>query len=160
VLRARLYPEDYGWDIRERWQDNASEVLIEDGRRPFLKSLEGSRLFISDHLGTTFYEAMAANHPTILFFDPDANPLRTEVCLSMDTLRLCGIVHETPESAAQAAMAAYPDVEKWWNDPDRQAAREDFCTRFARTVDSPIDEWLEELLQFVRDPKVKRDAVT
>lgn len=144
VLRARLYPEDYGWDIRARWHDHAPEVPVEDGARPFLESLEDCRLCVSDHLGTTFYEAIAANRPTILFFDIEVNPLRAEVLPWIDALRGSGILHDTPEAAAQAVGAAYPDVEAWWNDPKRQAARKGFCAQFARTTSDPVGDWLNE----------------
>lgn len=145
VLRARLYPEDYGWDIRERWHDHSPEVPIEDIARPFLDSMEDCRLYVCDHLGTTFYEAMAANRPSVLFFDAEVNPLRAEALPWFGALRSSGILHDTPESAAQAVAAAYPDVEAWWNDPKRQAARRKICERLARTTSDPVRDWLDEL---------------
>lgn len=145
ALRARLSAGDWGWDIRERWRSHSPDLPIEPTSRPFVDSLGDCRVFIADHLGTTFVEAMAADRPALLFFDAQSNPLRPEARLVFDRLRAVGIAHDTPESAAQALEAAYSDVEAWWNDPGRQEARRGFCKQFARTSEDPIGDWAAEL---------------
>ena len=103
-----------------------------------------SYIYICDHLGTTFYEALVANRPTVIFFNPKYNPLKKEVNSVFDGFRRVGILHDTPESAAQALTHAYTDVETWWNEPRRQIARQEFCNKFARVSPNALNEWLEE----------------
>ena len=144
ALRVRLYPEDFGWDIRNRWCDHSPGVVFDDVSRKFIESLEDSRLFVCDHMGTTLYEALAADKPTVCFFDPQKNPLKSQARTVFASLRAAGIVQDTPEGAAETVAQAYPDVEAWWNEPRRQAARQEFCDKFARLSSNPLKEWLNE----------------
>ena len=145
-LIVRLYPEDYGWDMRARWQADAPDVTFEDSNRPFLDSLESCRLYVCDHLGTTFYQAMAANRPTMLFFDPELNPLLPDAQPAFDNLRAAGIVFDTPEAAAAAIALRYDDVETWWNAGPIQAARLAFCEKYAKASDGVLQEYADEFL--------------
>lgn len=43
-----------------------------------------------------------------------------------------GIFHETPESAAARVAEVWNDVPEWWHRAEVQAARKEFCDRFAR----------------------------
>jgi len=144
ILRVRLHPWDCGWDYRDRWHDCVPEITFDDLSRPFLESLKNCRLYLSDHLGTTFYEALYANRPTIIFFNLQSNPLNNEANSVFNSLRRAGILHDTPESAAYAVTQAYTDVETWWNDPCRQMARQDFCKKYVRVSSNALSEWLEE----------------
>lgn len=145
-MRVRLYSEDYGWDIAKRWNDLFPEVAVEDPVKvSFWKSLYSCRLYVSDHLSTTFVEALAANKPSVLFWNPDENELREEAQPYYDQLNEAGILYFEPESAARAVQAVYEDVESWWNEPFRQEARQGFCHRFARTSSINIKEWASEL---------------
>jgi len=78
-------------------------------------SLENCRLYVCDHLSTTFAEALAANKPTVLFCNPETNRLRLDAQPYFDLLRNSGILFDTPETAASAVAAVYGDVEAWWN---------------------------------------------
>ncbi len=144
ALVVRLYPEEYGWDIRARWEAIAPTTAFDDTTRPFLDSLKSCRLYVSDHLGTTFYQSMAANRPTILFFNPDFNPLLPEAQKAFDNLRHAGIVFDTPEDAVAAISLCYKDVEGWWNASGIQAARIAFCAGYARTSSTAIDDFARE----------------
>ena len=154
-IRIRLYSEDYGWDMEERLVDRNPDIAFERGDVAFLDSLENARLYVCDHLSTTFAEALSANKPTILFWDPADNLLRPEAEPYYNELRLAGILYDTPEDAAAAVGEAYYDIERWWNDPDRQAIRLKFCDRFARTSPNAIDEWAAEFNQLASEATLK-----
>ncbi len=150
-MRARLHKADYGWSIAERWKALWTETHIESWERPFMESLEACRLYVCDHLSTTFIEALSADKPAILFWDPCANELRPEARPYYERLFKAGILHYSPEAAASAIDAAYDDVEKWWNAPVRQEARKIFCERFALTSKNAVNEWAEEFNRIAGD---------
>lgn len=148
-LRVRPHNEEYGWDNRQRWEEAFPDLPIEGRQVPFLKSLENCRLYVCDHLSTTFVEALAANKPTILFWDPFANELREEAKPYYDALHSVGILYYSPQDAAKAVNVVYDDIESWWNEPSRQDARQFFCNRFAKTSADPVKEWVNEFKRTV-----------
>jgi putative transferase (TIGR04331 family) len=145
ATRLRPHREDNGWDLANRLRDQVPELRIESWNIPFQDSVRGCRLYVCDHLSTTFLEALASNTPTLLFWDSRANVIRPEAREYYDLLRAHGILFDTPEAAAEAVNAIYSDVEAWWNEPARQRAVARFCHRFARTVPDALALWSEEL---------------
>lgn len=149
-VRIRLHREDMGWDMRERWQKNFPDVTIEGWDIPFMERLKKSRLYVCDHLSTTFLEALAADVPTILFWSSDHNELRREAIHLYDQLREAGILYDTPELAAKAVTEAYQNVENWWNNQKRMAACSNFCDYYARTSPAIGGLWATEFGDIMR----------
>lgn len=144
VVRLRPHREDGGWDVVQRLKECIPDLNIETWAVPFRESMDNCRLYVCDHFSTTFAEALAANKPTILFWNPEINELRPEAQPYYDLLRKHGILFDTPESAGDAVNQVYDNVETWWNDPGRQKAVETFCERFARNSPDAIDLWATE----------------
>lgn len=149
-LRVRLHREDLGWDMAERWKALSANVAIESWDILFNDSLGSCRLYVCDHLATTFTEALSANKPTILFWDPALTELRPQAQPYYDRLYDAGILFYSPEEAAAAIAACYDDVETWWNEPVRQAARQSFCAQFALTSDDAVKRWIDEFKLMVK----------
>lgn len=143
--RVRLFINDYGWDCRERWHDFDPRVILEDWKTSFADSMKNCRLHVSDHLSSTFVDALSVGKPTILFWDPEVFKVRPQAQLYMDDLYRAGIFYHTPQAAAAAAIRIYNDVESWWNQPQRQNTVEKFCYRFARTSPTALNEWSQEI---------------
>ena len=141
-LRVRLHYADYGWSIAQRWREHAPECIHESWQTPFLQSLSQCRLYVCDHLSTTFIETLVANKPTILFWDAAANGLREAARPYYEQLREAGILYDTPEAAAHAVSQVYHDVPGWWYGEKPQKARTAFIKRFGRTSAKANDEWV------------------
>ncbi len=152
ALRLRPHREDGGWEIAHRIKECIPGVTIETWDVPFQESLANCRLYVCDHLSTTFAEALAADKPTILFWNPQANKLRPAAQPYYDLLRKSGILFDTPESAAVAVGQIYDDVETWWNDPERQNSVEAFCERFARNSPNAVELWVAEFKRIAAMP--------
>lgn len=146
-VRVRLFIDDHGWDLAERWRDRFPEIATEGREIPFLKSMADCRIFICDHLSTVHAESLSANKPTILYWNPQIIKLKPEAAPYYDELRDFEILHDTPEAAAATLCRVYEDVEGWWNETARQAALKKYCDRFARTSPSAVDEWKNELMR-------------
>jgi putative transferase (TIGR04331 family) len=146
-LYMRAYHNDYGWGYLNRLKEVCPEVVVEDPNIPFEKRIKDCRIYVCDHLSTTYAEALAVNKPTILFWDPKIFQLRPEAKPYFDALRSAGILYETPEGAAEAINSIYYDIEKWWNNDERQKTIKEFCQNYARTSSNAITEWVKELSQ-------------
>lgn len=150
-VRVRPPHADFGWDITQRLKESFPSAPIETWEVPFQESLANCRLYVCDDFSTTFAEALAANRPTILFWDPQANELRHEAQPYYDLLRKIGILFDTPEDAGAAVNRVYDDVETWWNEPERQAAIKTFCEQFARNFPNGIDLWVDEFKRIANE---------
>jgi putative transferase (TIGR04331 family) len=151
LLLLRYYPKDYGWGEAEKMrelklgiQDYYSEQTMED-------QLNQSRLFVGTYNATTYLETFVADFPTILFWNPDHWELRPSAQPYFDELRRVGILHDTPESAAQKVNEIYDDPAKWWKTPKVQAAKNRFCEQYAKTSPNWIKEWKAKLVEITRD---------
>lgn len=154
-VRFRPHYENYGWGTVERLKDAVPSVQVESWDVPFQEGLGNYRLYVCDHLSTTFAEALAVNKPTVLFWNPDANKLRAEAQPYFDLLRDAGIFFDTPEAAAAAVADVYDDVEAWWSNPERQETIQLFCERFARTSPDAITLWSNELKRVSELPSLQ-----
>lgn len=152
-IRLRPHREDGGWALAQRMDECLPGVAIETWDVPFQESLGNCRLYVCDHLSTTFAESLAANKPTLLFWDPEVNRLRPEAQPYYDLLRKSGILFDTPEAAGAAVNRIYDDVEGWWNDPERQNTVEIFCERFARNSPDAAGQWAAEFKRIAAMPK-------
>lgn len=155
ALRLRPHREDGGWEVARRISGYIPGVTIETWDVPFQESLADCRLYVCDHLSTTFAEALAANKPTLLFWNQEANTLRPAARPYYDLLRKSGILFDTPESAGTAVNQLYDDVEMWWNDPKRRNTVEIFCERFARNSPDAVELWVAEFKRIAAMPGPK-----
>jgi putative transferase (TIGR04331 family) len=144
-VRLRPHREDNGWDVTKRLRHEFPTLQIESWDVSFQDSLDNCELYVCDHLSTTFIEALAANTPTVLFWDFRANELRPEASAYYDLLLKNGILFDRPENAASAVNVILADVDGWWNEPERQKAVTTFCKRFASVSANAIDSWQSEL---------------
>ncbi|MFA5151880.1 MAG: LIC12162 family protein [Clostridia bacterium] len=150
-LLLRLYPLDYGWNEASRWRDVYPEIKLYQGRKSIYQQLNESRLFIGTYNATTYLETFAADYPTILFWNPDQWELRPSAKPFFEKLRAQGILHDTPESAAEKVNEIYKDPQTWWNRTEIRKAVSDFKYHFLRTSDNWLEEWKHEFQDIVKE---------
>jgi putative transferase (TIGR04331 family) len=149
-IHVRPHRDDYGWGSTERWQDRFPDTIIEKWDVPFWESLGNCRIVVCDYISTTFIEALAADKPTVLFWDPEVEVVREEAKPYYDALRTVGILHDTPERAATTINSVFEDVASWWNEPRRREGLRYFCQRFALAHVHPIRDWIAEFQRVLR----------
>jgi putative transferase (TIGR04331 family) len=145
LLRLRLYQHDYGWDLKARFQAADLGDLVDRRQLSFPAALKESRLCVSTYNATTYLETLAANFPTLLFWNPRFWELRPEARPFLDELHRVGILHDTPKSAAGMLTDIVRAPLDWWRQSDVQAAREAFCYQFARATPHWLAHWRTEL---------------
>ena len=137
-ITVRLYPEDFECGQKDRWLDRFPLINIDQGQ-PIHSLLRKSRLFIGTYNATSYLEAMSLNFPTIIFWNPKHWELRNSAIPFFTSLRLAGIFHNTPESAALKMSEIWNNVEGWWFSKEVQSAREEFCNYYAQIPKKPLN---------------------
>jgi putative transferase (TIGR04331 family) len=151
LLLLRLYPRERGWKENKRWTDIDPSLKVYQGEKPIGTQMNQSRLAVVTYIGTTYLETLAANYPTILFWNPNHNEIRSSAKPYFDNLRRVGILHESPESAAEKVNEIYLDPLLWWISPEVQEAKNLFCEQFAKTNRAWLSQWKRELLRLMQE---------
>jgi len=150
LLEFRL-EKNRGWEEKLRWGDSAVSPKIYQGSKSFCDHLLISRLCICFYNGTPFQETFVANYPTLLCWDPEYTDLNESAQPYFDLLQEVGILHNTPAALVLKLNKIYNDPMSWWMTDEVQEARSKFCDQFARTSDTWLDQWKEELSELARE---------
>ena len=122
--------------------------------KKFDYELRSSKLVVIDYLSTTVCETFTRNIPTILFWNTNHFAITTEVSHYFDILRSAGILFDNPESAAEQVNKIWVDVQGWWQQPEVQKAKDEYCCQFARTNKA----WRKEWMGFMKELRYKRST--
>jgi putative transferase (TIGR04331 family) len=143
----RPNPIDWGWRYKERWIDFTEGKIRFDPNIKFYKSLVSCKVYVSDHISTTWMEALSCEVPVVLFFDLDEYFVLDEVRRIFKELQEVGVFHATAESAACFLNEKYETIEQWWGMPETKAAV-DKVRNYFYTTDSGnfTKEWTRELV--------------
>ena len=101
----------------------------------------GCRLLVLDHYGTTLHTALAANVPTLAFWNRDEWGMDAESERALDALQQAGILHATPGEAARQAVAVWDNPAAWWQSAPVRQARALWLKRYALVGDGPDRPW-------------------
>ncbi len=145
LLEVRLYHSDYGWKDGERLRDQFPDLNLSQSGLSLAKHMAQSRLFIGTHNTTTHLEGLSRNFPTVLYWNPEHWELRSAAQPFFDSLREVGILHDSPEEAAEHINAIYSKPLTWWSQEKVQAVREKFCRQFARNDREWCRIWKREI---------------
>jgi putative transferase (TIGR04331 family) len=124
----------------ERWHDVDPSLVIDKGSTDIKKLIAQSRLVVHGYDSTGILEALALNIPCIAFWRDGFDHLNDFAKPYYQILVEAGIVHLSPESAAQHVDKVWSDVEEWWWQKDVQDARSKFTSFFAKPSKNPVKE--------------------
>ena len=139
-LSYRPYPRDIGC-INEELLVKTVFPAIEICKTTLHEKLLECRLLVLDHPGTTLSIAMAANVPTICYWDREIFPFCRYAEPFVSALRNAGILFDNENDAAKKVNEVWDDVNSWWAREEIQAARQKYCRNYARTSRSWFLEW-------------------
>ncbi|MES9905362.1 MAG: LIC12162 family protein [Sedimenticola sp.] len=142
----RPYPVDYGWHYKERWSDKFSNKIRFDSSKYCSESLVTCRVYVTDHISTTWLQALFMGVPVVLYFDCDRYGMSSEARKLFEKLRSVGVLYDTPESAAMFLNDAYVDVFTWWDSPKTQNVVREFKDRFFNASSDFCSAWTDEML--------------
>jgi putative transferase (TIGR04331 family) len=145
----RPYFYDYGWFEEEKNLLEEYNIRIEySGTLQAL--LQKVKLYICDHLSTSFMEALIANTPSVFFWNYELCREREDAKPAFDLLRKAGILFHDPIDAANKVNSVWEDVQGWWMEPKRQEARLKFMEIFCLADSQWQERWIEAFEEFTR----------
>ena len=113
---------------------------------PLTPQMLTCRLLVIDHHGTTMLEALAANVPTVLFWNRDVWPLTPESEALLEKLAKAGIWFGAAEDAAVKVREIWDDPVAWWHGDAVQEARRAYCARQAMPAEGDVTScWIKKL---------------
>lgn len=150
LLLVRLYTHNYQLSQKDRWINKFPEIDCPRANESIINQLNESSLCIGTYNGTTYLQTFAANFPTVLFWNLEHWKIRASAQPYFDRLRKVGVLHDTPEEAADKVNEISEDPISWWKQPAIQEAKDQFCFQFARTSDKWLEKWRCELQNQMR----------
>jgi len=142
----RPYMQDYGWRYKERWSAKFNGTVIFDTNINLYHSLERARIFVSDHLSTTWLEALYSDLPIIMYIEINRLALLPDLEKLLVELIGVGVIHESPESAAIFVSDVYDNVNEWWNKEETIKAVQKLKRYFISESKNFVSDWSKELL--------------
>ena len=132
-VHLRSYPKDRGGFALERLGE-AGWVNSVIPSRPLKKDLRNYRLVIVTYNSTILLETLAANHPTVAFWDFERWPLNDTATPYFEMLKEAGILFSSPLSAASHVEKIWSNINAWWLSPHVQNLRLEFVSQFAKQL--------------------------
>ena len=154
LLLLRYFMHDFGWGEREMIRDARLGIQEYTGRKSLNAQIARSRLFIGTYDSTTYLEALTANVPTILFWNKCHWEIRNSAVAFYQQLFEAGILHESPESAAEKVNEIYQHPWEWWTHPRVQKAKQNFCKRFANKTSDWLNIWKGRLQEMALNSEI------
>ena len=109
-------------------------------------SLLDCKLLVLDHPGSTFSYAMAANVPTICYWDSKFFTLCAHAESSSQVLRKAGILFNNEHDAANKVNEVWEDIDSWWSQKEIQQARQEWSNNNIITNKFWLYEWIKALV--------------
>lgn len=145
-LNFRLYSDKPYWPIDEKLKKDFPKLNFDKKKKSFIETLSSCKLYVCDHLSTTYIQSLEINKPTILFWDPKKTVVNNQAKPFFDMLRKVNILHDTPENAAKWIKEVYDTLDDWWLSDRCQSAVNTFCEQFAKRSSTPIKDWSSALI--------------
>ena len=129
-LKIRLYPKDFGWNIKDLIKKNIGDVNFCNNNISLHGYYKNSKLIVHTYNSTTMLETMNSNIPSIILLNKDFWELSNEAKKIFSILRLNNIFFNNPIEAAMHINKIWNEVDNWWFNDKTQKARNSFVKNF------------------------------
>lgn len=133
---------------KKTWEAEHPSILFDNRSIDFRTSLRNSKLFIVDHLSTTWLESMIIDVPTVIFINKKDYDLTEEFDHILELLHSVSILHYSYDSAAQLVASINNNVSSWWKEEHRSNIVKEVLDKIAKSSDNPVTDWSKELKKF------------
>ena len=145
-IESRNLEDDYSDHI------NINQFLYSDNE-PLVKSIEKSELVIVTYDPTVFLEALILNQPTCLFLRKNFWEMSKDAQPFFDCFVSCGILHYDEKSLANHISKYKNNYKIWWYSKEVQEAKNSFIKKFGLNSDNWIEDWYNEISNFLEKKK-------
>ena len=108
-----------------------------------------AKIVISDTNQTTYLQSIALDIPTIIFWDPLSTEINIDAKNLIDKLNYVGILHYSPESAADFLNKNYENIYKWWMSAEVRDARASFISKYAKFSNNWENDWIQFIKKYL-----------
>ena len=144
IFHIRAYKDDLT-GANEIWSKEFPNAIFEDLKNDYLSSLSGTSLYVSDHMSTTWLEALVNNVPIIVYFPLNIHDMAPEMREILDMLNKVSVVHYDTKSAADTINTVYVNVDAWWNEKNRAKTILNVRNTLILSSSKLIKDWAAEL---------------
>ena len=139
----RLYFEKYGWNEDNLLKKNFPNLNITNskGNISLESQLNKSRLCVVNYHSTLLMQCIAADYPIVCYWDFNQWNLRESVMSLYVELQNVGILHSSPQSAANFIKQYHCNIDSWWNDNETINAKKAYAYKFCRFDENPEKKW-------------------
>ena len=131
------------------WPVYFPDVTIDNGKESIYPLYSKSRLIVCTYAATTYNQTIAANAPTVIFWNPKDNQLHETTNLIFEELKRVGIFHDTPESAAAHVNAIWGDVDAWWASAEVQEVVQQYTELYCNLKVDSVDRIETEIRDLI-----------
>jgi putative transferase (TIGR04331 family) len=139
-LTVRLFPQDFGWDIKQRWDDLAPHITQDLGRLDIDSLMKKAKIYVATYNATTFLESFRQDIPTVMFWNPKHWELSEEAQPYFNLLREASILFDDPTACANHVNSIWNDIPNWWSSSSVQEVVHIFINQYAYAGIKPIRE--------------------
>ena len=142
-FRIRPYPSRDKNQYIDLWKFYNRDIIIDDWNKKFTDSLNNCKLYVTDHLMTTYVESIKMNVPTIIFLNKDYPGVQFNNFASKEFKKLeeVGMLFYSSKDAAIAINQMQNNINEWWFDDRVQKVRKEFCSKFAKTPNRTVSDF-------------------
>ena len=120
-LFSKIYIRNQNTNISSNFSDSLIKhyplIKFEKKNKSFLEIIDNYNFFIHIYFGTTFFELMALNKPSIIIYNEDTHPPFDKNFKSyIKKFKKNNILFENQKLAVKFLNKNYFDLENWWND--------------------------------------------
>ena len=119
---VRLYPDDYGWDIKKRWLSKFPNTNFGDSKKSLVNLVSNNNIHVCTYNGTTYIDLLTINVPTVIIWNKNECEIDSVIEICFFHFRNVGIFFENSNDAAQHINKVWSDVNKWWLSDEVQTA--------------------------------------
>jgi putative transferase (TIGR04331 family) len=141
-ILLRGYPHEYDYKIVATIKDNFSNLKIDEHQKSFHERLNESKLFVCDHMQTSYLETLAMNFPTVIYIN--------QSCYSFEDMNQINLLVEAnilffnEKDAALHINNITNNIDHWWNSVKVQTARKIFCLNYAQSSENWAKDWIKK----------------
>ena len=144
LVKLKIDSGEFGWNLEERYISKGFKGMLTRNENLY-KLLSQSRLSISTYNSTIFYETLANNFPTVIFFDSNFYEISEQAKEDFNILKSVGIYHDSCLMASKFVNSIINDVDNWWQKKEVQDARNAFCRKYAYKSSNYLNQWKDSL---------------
>lgn len=130
-LIIRFPKHNYEWDLKGLWfkqlknYKNKIKPPIFNNFEKAEVAISNSKIFICDHISTSFFEALYSGVPIVMFDNLKKYDFNNKTLKLLLELKKNNIIHDSPKKCAAFINNNYESIDNWWNDRKTQKSIND-----------------------------------